>query len=109
MMGDVKINPSDLISGEQYLRFIADYKEYDKKQKELIESLRKEIEMLKWEKENLKEFIKDNSGNFPTKLLKKVKNQQAELRDLQLRVRELRKENERLLCENLKLKKETTE
>lgn len=47
------IRPTDVISGALYLKLVNDYKDYDRKQKEIIYDQQKRIEFLEWQVEDM--------------------------------------------------------
>lgn len=87
---DMRIRETDVVSGRMYLKFLEDYKEYDKMQKDRIWHLKDRIA-------ELEEVIEEIAANKKEKKLaeklvrmKKAKQQQGEeLRILRVENREL--------------------
>ena len=102
-MTEIEIKPNDLISGSTYLKFLHDYKAYDRRQKEIIATLRNKIEFLEWEVEDLRLALEDSDGPSYTKLHTKLRNQRANLISCSSRIAQLKKDNEALIMENVSL------
>lgn len=97
----MKIQAADVISGSLYLKLIADYQEYDKRQKEYISSLESRISDL------TQVFEETRSGNKKT-ILEKLELKNKKIRELRETIKKLETENGELLhkltLQNLKIK-----
>jgi len=85
----MKIQPNDIISGSMYLKLIADYKAYDARQKAVIKRLQTDLDYLIFEHPDYGKSLE----------------QARELRVLQERICQLRRENEKLLCRVIQLER----
>lgn len=87
----MSIRETDVVSGWMYLKFLEDYKEYDKKQKDLIFRLKDRIG-------ELEDVIEEIAANKQEKKLAEKLVRQKETNRLQgEKLRKLKAENEELL------------
>lgn len=93
----VKIQPSDIVSGSMYLKLLNDYKIYDSLQKEVITNLRKEVSYLRWQINDMRQYIVDEDA--PSKKLF------SKIDKLGKKIESLITENKRLTEVNKTLKK----
>lgn len=75
-----KVSPTDLISGEMYLKLINDYKEYDKRQKAKIEKLQNRVDILTWLVDDLNKVLEESEENESQLKRSKLKRQRKVLR-----------------------------
>lgn len=75
-----KVSPTDLISGEMYLKLINDYKEYDKRQKAKIEKLQNRVDILTWFVDDLNKVLEESEENESQLKRSKLKRQRKVLR-----------------------------
>lgn len=86
-----KIQPTDVVSGWLYLKLIADYQEYDKRQKEYILSLENRIS-------EMMEILENTRSGTKKTLSEKLERRKKTIREQGEKLRKLKTENEDLLC-----------
>lgn len=102
----MEIKPTDIISGRLYLKLISDYREYDLRQKKIIEKLRQKVELLEWSNEDLRTEIEDLEDGTTEKLRKKIKNQREALKLYSNKISRQQEEIEELKASNQILQEE---
>ncbi len=100
----VKIKPSDVISGAMYLKLVSDYREYDRKQKDMIREQTRKIEFLEWQVEDLRTEIEESGTDSHDKLRGKLHNQRLALKSYADVISKLKRDVEMLTQENIELK-----
>ncbi|WP_290379901.1 hypothetical protein [uncultured Duncaniella sp.] len=99
----MEIHPTDVVSGAMYLKLLNGYKDYDRKQKEIIQEQQKRIEFLEWQVEDLRAEIEESEIKSHEKLLTKLHNQRVGLKAYMEVISKLRKDVETLTCRNVQL------
>lgn len=102
----MEIRPSDVVSGALYLKLLHDYRDYDRKQKDLIQDQSRRIKFLEWQVEDLRTEIEESEITSHEKLLAKLHNQRVALKSYMDVIAKLRKDVENLTQENIRLKME---
>lgn len=96
---NIPISVTDIVAGWLYKRLINDYKEYDSQQKVYINSLIKRINELT---EALREITTKGTFN----IIKRYETNRELINQCKNKIEKLKDINERLLCENIRLKQQ---
>lgn len=100
------IRPTDVISGTLYLKLVNDYKEYDRRQKEIIYDQQQRIKFLEWQVEDMRieiEESEESETKSNEKLRGKLLRQRDALKSYMNVISKLRKEVESLTVKNVQL------
>ncbi len=97
------IRPTDVISGALYLKLVNDYKEYDRRQKEIIYDQQQRIKFLEWQVEDMRIEIEESESKSHEKLREKLIRQREALKSYMNVISKLRKEVESLTLKNVQL------
>lgn len=97
------IRPTDVISGTLYLKLVNDYKEYDRRQKEIIYDQQQRIKFLEWQVEDMRIEIEESETKSNEKLRGKLLRQRDALKSYMNVISKLRKEVESLTVKNVQL------
>ncbi|MDE7027230.1 MAG: hypothetical protein K2O87_04870 [Duncaniella freteri] len=99
----MEIRPTDVISGALYLKLVNDYKEYDRRQKEIIYDQQQRIKFLEWQVEDMRIEIEESESKSHEKLREKLLRQREALKSYMNVISKLCKEVELLTLKNVQL------
>lgn len=99
----MEIRPTDVISGALYLKLVNDYKEYDRRQKEIIYDQQQRIKFLEWQVEDMRIEIEESESKSHEMLREKLLRQREALKSYMNVISKLRKEVELLTLKNVQL------